>query len=123
MADDFELMPNGNGGRPTKRTEEAERAILEGLARGLPLRSAAALAGVSERTLHAWRREDAEWDQAMQQAEALAVSGHLSVIDEAAKAGNWLASRWVLESRYGDLFGKKGPAQAAVQVSIQNVNN
>src|SRR5690242_489823 len=100
--------PMGNdvphpGGRPSKRTPETETRILDGVAKGLPLKAAAALAGVGETTLHDWRRADPAFDQAVARAEALSIAEHAETIRGASKS-DWKASSWWLERRHADLF-------------------
>ena len=48
------------GGRPTKLTPEVADVVVEGISLGLSYRKAAEAAGISERTLHTWRKRGSE---------------------------------------------------------------
>jgi hypothetical protein len=93
------------GGRPSKRTSETEKKILDSIARGLPLKTAAALAGIAESTLHEWRKLDAGFDKAVAKAEAQPVMESVQTI-RAAGRDDWKASSWFLERRHPELFGQ-----------------
>ena len=59
-------------GGQTKRNEVTEAKILAVLDTGLSYKTAAEAAGVSETTLHRWRREDPEFDAECKAASAKA---------------------------------------------------
>jgi transposase-like protein len=85
-------------------------AVAEGVRRGLPLESAAALVGVHRSTLHRWLRAepagpDAELLESLQEAVAQAQAVNLAelvgVAHQLALAGDGNMLRFLLERRHG----------------------
>lgn len=104
----------GTPGAPTKFTEETRKTILEVVSQGAYLRTACQAAGVSEDSLHRWRRQGATGEEpfhsfcvALEQAEANSVTRRLARIEAAAENGNWTADAWYLERRYPDEWGRR----------------
>lgn len=79
----------------------------------MPLKQAAAIAGMSYDTLNNWQNrgenESApeqyrQFCQLLRRSQAVAMQVHLSVINQAAGRGDWRASAWVLERRFPKEF-------------------
>jgi hypothetical protein len=70
-------------GRPPKRSPETVQKILEKIRKGLSLRSAAAAGGISVASLHEWRKQDPDFEAAVQQA----MSDSEESLFDLAKAG------------------------------------
>ncbi|MCL4736495.1 MAG: hypothetical protein KJ050_16340 [Candidatus Omnitrophica bacterium] len=93
------------GGCPTKRTPKARAKILEAISLGATYQLAANYAGMHYDTLNEWRKDDAEFSDALTEAEGKAACKWLKKI-EAAAARNWLAAAWKLERRYPAQYGR-----------------
>jgi hypothetical protein len=102
------------GGRPSKLTGDLQGKLVEAIASGLPLKSAAAIAGICYETLNRWKKkgesqnagpEYRQFCHALEQANAAAMQYHLQNIAEKGK-DDWRASAWILERRFRTDFGK-----------------
>lgn len=60
-------------GRPTVRTKEAEKLILDAVEKGASDKAAYLAAGISESTFYDWVRDEPEFSEAIAQARARAV--------------------------------------------------
>jgi transposase len=111
-------------GRPSKRTPAIEKIILDALAAGLPYRAAAGRAGIHETTLIEWRKNDPDFELAVEKANSVAISRNMQIIQDAA-ADNWAAGAWILERRFPALFGRP-EAQVSlnqqINLSAENVD-
>lgn len=102
------IATEGNGlmaGRPTKRTPENRKIILDAIEQGVPYRHAAAMAGMDEDTLLKWRASDTELSESIKAAEGRAVMNRLLRI-RLAEPDHWQAAAWWLERKYPQEFGK-----------------
>ena len=104
-------------GRPTKLNAETQKRFIDGLRLGLTYKLAASYAGIDISSFHLWMqkgREQSEgiysdFSDAVKEAEGLCAgsgdcgycSAHMSRIVEAAEAGQWQSSAWVMERRFG----------------------
>lgn len=109
--------------RGSKLTPARIEKVAESLMLGMTLKLAAARAGVSESTLHAWRargralaqlEEESAFEpvdtepalelvlyRRIEEADAIAAANALAQIAKAAKEGTWQAAAWLLERRFG----------------------
>lgn len=104
-------------GRPTIKTPELVAAILEGLRRGLPRRTAAAL-HVHPDTFYAWLNSDPEFSDAVLKAEAQAEADAVDAVRGNFHADKnnqtaWQSAAWWLERRRPDDYRQ----QSAQQIS------
>ena len=100
-------------GRKTKElTDDMERRFLEAIEVGCPIRDACGCAGISESLFYGWMNEAEEgrtrrserlmeFKKKIKEAEGVATSRWLYVIEEAARNGAWQAAAWKLERRRG----------------------
>lgn len=93
-------------GRPTKRTPERERIILDAILAGNSRKVAAALAGIGERTLYDWEERFPQFSQALEKAEAEAETAMVQIVRGAA-VDSWTAAAWWLERRRNETWGRK----------------
>lgn len=115
-------------GRKTKRTPENRQTILNAIEQGVPYRHAAAMAGMSDDTLKAWRDADTDFSDAIKAAEGRAIAGRLARI-RLAEPDHWQAAAWWLERKYPQEFGKTvqeqqhtGKDGAPLRVVIERVS-
>lgn len=109
------------GGRPSKLTAGCQQKLVEAIEIGLPLKSAASLAGICYETLNRWKKrgedpngapEYRQFCHALEQANAAAMQHHLQNIAAKGKE-DWRASAWILERRFNTDFGKDQAEQKA----------
>lgn len=93
------------GGRPTKRTLSAKDTIVQAIGLGATYARAAAAAGITYETLNEWRKDDSEFSEAINKAEADRVAKALQAIQRAA-TDSWQAAAWYLERRYPSEYGR-----------------
>ena len=105
--------------QPVVLREDKRAAIIQLLADGVPKTHAAAVAGVSEATLHRWVNEDDKFKSEVRAAESAAVALRVQRIGKAGEK-DWRADSWYLErtqkSTFGSDAGKGGGL--AVQINI-----
>lgn len=100
--------------------EDKRTAIIEMLGEGVPKVHAAAIAGVSEATLHRWVNEDEKFKSEVRAAESAAVALRVRRIGKAGEK-DWRADSWYLERTQRAEFGSdtgKGSG-VAVQINIE----
>jgi hypothetical protein len=99
--------PYKSNGNPIslKFTAIAKQTFLNCVRQGLHLEHAANIAGVSYRTMLRHRREDPDFDEQVQAAEAMFVLATHLKMDELGK-DNLDHFRWKLEKRFPALYGK-----------------
>jgi len=100
-----EVINSRNSGKG-KKTPKVVSALSEAISRGLPFKTACVVAGISMQTFCVWRREDPEFDEAIESAKAEGISSRMKKIEEAAAAGDWRAAAWLLEHCDPELFAK-----------------
>ena len=104
----------GVGGRPTKLTLEVQEKIVQAVAAGNYLETAAAFAGVHRFTLHRWLKIGAnaksgkhrQFCDAVQEAMAKAEIRDVAIIGQAAQK-QWQAAAWRLERKFPERWGRK----------------
>ena len=94
--------------RPSEYTPECVQTICASVAKGAPLKDAAADGGIDYGTLARWRNEEdkEEFREALARAEALFKARHTTNI-EAHSVFDWKASAFLLERRFPKDFGAK----------------
>ena len=126
-------------GRPTKLTKETFDIIIDRLNRGNYLVTAAAEAGITNATLHAWIRKGREFSQlnreldpikeqpfsdffiATEKARAVA---EVKAVDKIRQDPSWQSSAWYLERSAPQRWGRvvrqeiSGPEGGAIEVDL-----
>jgi hypothetical protein len=116
--------PNAHAAGPNpplavvERREQAQTRFLERLATGLPVTVAARLAGVTSRTIYAWRDEDADFAQRMADAREDGLDAIEAQVLAHAKA-DWRAGVAYLAAMRPERWSKKvtvedGPKRQSV---------
>lgn len=101
-------------GRKTKLTPETQQRICKALRAGTYRKTAAATAGIGEKTFYTWlARGETEnagayhyFVEAVQLAEAEGEAHLLATIHAASKL-DWRAASWILERKYPDRWGRR----------------
>ncbi len=105
--------------QPLVERSDKRAAIVQLLSEGVPKVHAAAVAGVSEATLHRWVNEDDQFKRDLRAAESAAVALRVQRIGKAGEK-DWRADSWYLErtqkATFGSDAGKGGGL--AVQINI-----
>jgi hypothetical protein len=89
------------------------------LKRGLDLKDAVKLAGISEFQL-GQLRTDPDFDEFIDKCQVQCEHDHLKNIEDAGKVGSWQASSWYLERKFPDKYGKKDTVKHEYQLKIDN---
>lgn len=105
-------------GRPTKLTGDVSAAIAAAVRAGAPLATAAAAAGVGERTVYRWlelaRRPGRRFAahralaRALERARAQRQLELVGRITAAGPNGDWRASAWWLQHEFPERWGPPG---------------
>ena len=101
--------PQGRKGPPLKKTELAMERALRIAKTGLPLKFVATAASVTAETLLQWRKSDAVFNEAFEQARLEAVEKRWQTILKASEKGlpgSWQAACWALERSNPSEFGR-----------------
>lgn len=97
--------------RPPKLTPEIQNRIVTAISTGNTRKTAAAYAGIGERTLYTWLARKSgpyeQFRQAIEKAEADAEVANVTLIRQAATSGTWTAAAWWLERMRPADFGRK----------------
>ena len=101
-------------GRPTKRTPETEKRILDALRIGATRKDAGLAAGISKETFCQWMNEFPDFSDSVEKAESEDKIRMLAVITKASQEGNWQAAAWRLERKDPDNFGRRERRQVEV---------
>ena len=114
-----QLVAGAQPSQPVMLRDDKRTAIVEMLGEGVPKVHAAAIAGVSEATLHRWLNEDEKFKSEVRAAESAAVALRVQRIGKAGEK-DWRADSWYLErtqkATFGSDAGKGGGL--AVQINI-----
>ena len=107
---------------PVLLKRDKRAAVLELLGQGVPKVHAAAVAGVSEATLHRWVNEDDEFKREGRAAESAAVALRVQRIGKAGEK-DWRADSWYLERTQRATFGSDAGKAGGVAVQINIVRD
>jgi len=120
--------PKGNvGQRTTQRlTPETQKIIVDALTLGVYVETACGLAGIEPMTFYRWLRRGQQNDgksfvdfrMAVLKAMAGAEYSNVVTVRTAAARGEWRASAWLLERRWGDRWRSKDGANKDEEASI-----
>ena len=103
--------------QPVMLRDDKRMAIIEMLGEGVPKVHAAAIAGVSEATLHRWVNEDEKFKSDVRAAESAAVALRVRRIGKAGEK-DWRADSWYLERTQRADFGSDSQRGGGVAVQI-----
>lgn len=117
-------------GRPTKKTDQYIDPLLDNLRAGMSYQAAASQAGLSVKTVEAWRHDDPDFaelfDAAVDFAEAVLLN---EIRQQGRSRDDWRASAWILERRFPERWAlrkeidmsvnKKGDGQDMVAAMIE----
>ena len=128
------LYRNGKhpGGRPTKLTPEVQATIVNALAAGTYLETAASAAGVERHTLNAWLKNGAQCKSGVQREFSTAIKKALASAElrfgatiAIASQSQWQAAAWMLERRYPARWGRierhemTGEGGGAIEIRVR----
>lgn len=106
----------GKGGRPSKLNPERQKRIVEALGRGCTNESAAAIGGITRKTLQDWLRRGRNSSHGVYRDFLLAAQharaeGEQALLRDIALDDDWRAKAWILERRWSDAYSKKTEAE------------
>jgi len=88
--------------------------ILQTIRDGQPITRAARLNGINPDTVHRWRKEDPEFDEALEDALEFQIAVLVRKVDQASDS-DWKAAAWRLERLRPDEFGAKREVSVTTQ--------
>lgn len=94
-------------GRPTKRTAETEKRILDALRIGATRKDASLAAGIGTTVFCEWMNKFPEFAEAVEKAESEDKLRMLAAITKASQEGSWQAAAWRLERKDPDNYGRR----------------
>lgn len=98
--------------RPTKRTPELEKALLDQVRAGLGKDRAADAVGIARQTLYEWDKRIPTFSDALKKAQADFQTRMLLKIEQAAEdPKHWTAAAWRLERLFPDEFARRDRLQ------------
>ena len=103
----FAARENGNKGSKTTRgkyTEIKAHNICNHISNGNTLKAAAAAEGVSERTLHRWKKDKPEFEEMVNQAVAVSEA---RLVQKISQSDDWRAALAILERRFPESWTKR----------------
>ena len=110
-------------GRPTKYNAEVHKMICDALRAGNTRRDSVHYAGISEDTFANWLRDNSDFSEDIQKAEAAVALRNVALIQKAASDGTWQAAAWWLERRRKNDFALQtehtGAEGQAVKVIVE----
>jgi len=112
-----QLVAGAQPSQPVMLRDDKRTAIIEMLGEGVPKVHAAAIAGVSEATLHRWVNEDEKFKSDVRAAESAAVAFRVRRIGKAGEK-DWRADSWYLERTQRAEFGSDSQRGGGVAVQI-----
>jgi DNA invertase Pin-like site-specific DNA recombinase len=112
-----QLVAGAQPSQPVMLRDDKRTAIVEMLGEGVPKVHAAAIAGVSEATLHRWVNEDEKFKSEVRAAESAAVALRVRRIGKAGEK-DWRADSWYLERTQRAEFGSDSQKGGGVAVQI-----
>lgn len=89
-----------------KKSPELLAEILQTIRDGQPITRAARLCGVNPDSVHRWRQEDPDFNEAVEEAVEFQVAVLTRKVDQASDT-DWKAAAWRLERLRPDEFGSK----------------
>lgn len=107
-------------GRPTKRTPEREKRLLDALRAGNTRKAACHFAGIDPSTLENWLRISA-FSDAVKKAEADAEVRMVGQVAQAARDGTWQAAAWWLERRRPDDYGRVDRVELTLRQTAERI--
>lgn len=83
-------------------TFSAKDVVINAVKAGVPVKYAAATAGITAQTVYAWRKEDPDFAVKLAQAQAQPIVDSISIV---RGSGEWKAHQWFLQTRARSEFG------------------
>lgn len=116
-------------GRPSKLTPEVQAKLCMAVSLGLTRELQAGFAGITKRCLELWLKKGRTTTKgphhdlvaALWVAEGEGAVENMKLIQQAAKAGKWQASAWIMERRHGYRVG--GTAEAGRERDIEDITS
>lgn len=112
-----EASESPKAGYSSLTIEQAKKKLASYLRKGLSIKDAQLLSGISN-TVLGLLRSDPDFEDFLQECKARHKMNHLNNIQDAAEGGNWSASAWVLERTHPDEFGKKDTVKHKYEIKI-----
>jgi transposase len=101
--------------RPTKRTPDRERRLLQAIREGNTRKAAAAYAGVDQDTIARWCHRSADFADNLSRAEAESEVALVAIVRKAA-VDDWRAAAHLLERRWPETWGRRERIDVRVDI-------
>lgn len=97
-----------------KKSQQLLDEILQTIRDGQPITRAARLCGVNPDSVHRWRQEDPDFNEAVEEAIEFQIAVLTRKVDQASDT-DWKAAAWRLERLRPDEFGAKREVSVTTQ--------
>lgn len=116
--------------RPTKLDPQRTKILIEAIEGGMNYEDACRLARISYKTFTNWIRKGkkaksgafCQFFHDIEYAKAKGLAFHLSVINNAARNGDWHASRYICQARHGMIIPKEIAPSVQIQIAANEMN-
>ena len=98
----------------TKYTEIKAHTICDHIAKGNTLKASAAAEGISERTIHRWKKEKPQFEEMVNQAVAVSEA---RLVQKITQSEDWRAALAILERRFPETWTKRDKIEMNVSRS------
>ena len=116
--------------RPTKLDPQRTKILVEAIEGGMNYEDACRLARIHYKTFTNWIKKGQksksgaffQFLQDIEYAKAKGLAFHLSVINNAARNGDWHASRYICQARHGMVIPKEPIQAVQIQINANEMN-
>jgi len=119
-----------HSGRPTKLTKEVQTKIINAIRGGLPVVSAAGLAGISEKTFYNWKTlgeedetEKSKYFQFLQAVKTAERESEANLVAKIQTDESWQSKAWILERRFPSRWSRIEKREVKADVSVATPDN
>lgn len=116
--------------RPSKLNPQTKAILIQAIEGGMNYEDSCRLARISYKTFRNWMNKGKvaksgtfyQFFHDIEYAKAKGLAFHLGVVNNAARNGDWHASRFILQARHGYVQQQQLQQQPTIQLNIQELN-
>ena len=116
--------------RPTKLDAQTKALLIKAIEGGMNYEDSCRFARGTYRTFRNWMVKGKaaksgvffQFFQDIEHAKAKGLAFHLRMINEAARSGDWQASKFILQARHGYTINKEPAPSVQIQINAEQLN-